>query len=245
MLKPRSEAGALGISRIENQAQLWSSIARLGREAPNYLLEQRVGGRVYHLDSLVHQGRVCFSQAHRYATPPFEVWNHGGIFRTASLAHDDPALEELCAMNERVLDSLGLLNGVAHVEFIEHSSGAFFFLEAAARVGGANIDILVEQASGVNLWREWLKIELLGDQYQPPIRRHDRAVLMQCLARDEHPDLSALQAPEIVWRLDMPRHAGLIVVSSEKDAVEGVADLCQRELEAEHLAVVPPLSKAP
>lgn len=244
MLKPRSEAGSLGIVRIESEAELWQALHRLGDEASHYLLEQRMHGDVFHVDSLVHQSEVCFSQAHRYGVPPFQVWNRGGVFWTASLGADDPILQDLLSLNHRAIRALGLKNGVAHVEFIQCAQGQILFLEAAARVGGANIDVLVERATGVNLWREWLKLELQGSDYRPPTRCDRSAVLMQCLSREKHPNLSALEAEEIVWKLDLEQHAGLIVCSAHSATVKSMAERCLQELQQEHLAVLPPPKKS-
>ena len=96
----------------------------------------------------------------------------------------------------------------------------------------------------MNLWREWLKIELQGEGYRPPERRYDSAVLLQCLARQVHPDLSDLVADEIVWKLELPQHAGVIVASPDAARVRQSADRLKHRLEASHLAVLPP-QKAP
>jgi hypothetical protein len=68
--------------------------------------------------------------------------------------------------------------GVTHGEYIRaHADGRFYFLEIAARVGGAFIADLVEHSTGVNLWREWAKIEvahLRGEAYRPPSRERIR-----------------------------------------------------------------------
>lgn len=135
MLKPRSEAGSLGIRRLTRVSEVWNAMESLGDEGSFYLLEQCVDGEVYHVDSIVHQGRVCFVQAHRYGTSPFEVWNNGGVFSSFSLSRRDKVWKELEELNARVLTALGLRNGVAHVEFVG-SVGRLIFLEAAARVGG-------------------------------------------------------------------------------------------------------------
>ena len=41
--------------------------------------------------------------------------------------------------------------------------GDWYFLETSARVGGAYIVDVVEAATGVNLWREWARIEIAGE----------------------------------------------------------------------------------
>jgi biotin carboxylase len=112
---------------------------------------------------------------------------------------------------------------VTHTEFIRgHEDGRFYFLETAARVGGAHIAEVVEAATGVNLWAEWARIEVGGGKvpYEPPPRRHDSAGIVLSLARQEWPDTSSYDDPEIVWRLRRPNHAGLIVRSADSARVD-------------------------
>lgn len=103
--------------------------------------------------------------------------------------------------------------------------------------------MLVEKASGVSLWSEWLKLELQGEHYRPPRRVYRAAALLQCLSRQEQPDLGDLQCPETVWTLRMPRHAGVILASPDRDSVTGQAQIVLHKLEREHLAIVPPIKK--
>ena len=37
--------------------------------------------------------------------------------------------------------------------------GKYYFLETSSRVGGAHIPDMVEASTGINIWREWAKIE--------------------------------------------------------------------------------------
>ena len=76
-------------------------------------------------------------------------------------------------MNTAVLEAFGMRRGVSHTEFIVDHDGRLYFLETSARVGGAYIVDVVEAATGVNLWREWARIEIAGEHgtYQPPSPR--------------------------------------------------------------------------
>ena len=59
---------------------------------------------------------------------------------------------------------------------------------------------------------EWARIEIAtvrNESYQLPKTRQQFGGLMVCLARQEHPDLSAYNDPEVVWKLDKKQHAGL------------------------------------
>jgi biotin carboxylase len=138
---------------------------------------------------------------------------------------------EVLKLNNKLLKALGLVRGVSHSEFIRDEKGNFYFLETSARVGGANLSVLVEAATGINLWREWAKIEILkGDGgYELPQIKNDFAAIVASLAKQEKPDLSSFNDPEIVWRLNKEYHAGLIVSSSNSARVrELVTDYTQR-----------------
>ena len=53
-----------------------------------------------------------------------------------------------------------LVRGVTHAEFLRaRADGKFYFIEIASRVGGAYISDAMEAATGINLWREWARIE--------------------------------------------------------------------------------------
>ena len=88
-------------------------------------------------------------------------------------------------------------------------------------MGGAFIVDVVEAATGVNLWREWARIEIIGEHgsYAPPTPLKQSAGIVLSLARQEHPDTQAYDEPEIVQRIRKPHHAGLIVASGDERRV--------------------------
>ena len=120
----------------------------------------------------------------------------------------------LDALNRRLLDTLGLVRGVTHTEFIRaQRRRPLLFPRDGRRVGGAFIVDVIEAATGLNLWHEWAKLEVAGEHghYEVPAHRDDYAGLVLSLARQEHPDTSGYDDAEIVQRIAMPHHAGLIV----------------------------------
>ncbi|MDQ7036879.1 MAG: hypothetical protein Q9P01_19200 [Anaerolineae bacterium] len=126
-------------------------------------------------------------------------------------------------MNEQVITALGMVNGVAHTEFIKaHENDEFYFLESAARVGGAHIAELIEFSTGISLWREWGRMivaELRDQLYRLPTTKEQYGGLMMTLAKQEYPDMSAYDDSEIVWRANEPYHAGLIIVAERTSAL--------------------------
>jgi len=226
VLKPRSQAAAIGIKTIRSAGELWQILEPLGDARPEYVLEQFVPGDVYHVDSLVFDRRVVFAAASRYGAPPMAVAHEGGIFVTRTLPDEDAIAMQLKSMNARVLDSFGLLRGVSHTEFIRSHEGETYFLETSARVGGAYIVDVVEAATGINLWREWAKIEIAGEHgaYAAPLSKGAYAGIVLSLARQEEPDLSGYTDPEIVTRVRKRHHAGLIVSAPDEPRVRELVE---------------------
>lgn len=248
LLKPRSEASSMGIQRLYDSEQLWRTLDRLGDQQSYFVLEQYLPGQVYHVDSLVDGGHVLFAAASQYGRPPLNVYQDGGVFITRTLDRASADHQALVAANQRMLTALGMTRGATHAEFLKSDAdGQFYFIECAARVGGANIAETVEFASGLNLWREWARIEvaaLRGEPYQLPAPRADYAGILVCLSAQEWPDTSAYTEPEIVWRLKKKNHAGLIVAAPEAQRVQTLLDEYGERFARDFLAVLPPKRSA-
>jgi biotin carboxylase len=224
LLKPRWSASAIGIQKIEKESDVWPHLERLGDEASNHLLECFVPGDIYHVEGVSWEGEVVFAGAHKYGKPPMQTMHQGGVFTTRTLEREGEEARGLREIHARTLKALGMVSGVTHSEFIRaYTDGRFYFLETAARVGGAFIAEVAEFASGVNPWVEWARIEnalVRGEAYRLPKLREEYAGSVICLARQETPDTSAYDAPEVVYRLQKHHHAGLIVLSEDAGRVE-------------------------
>ncbi len=247
LLKPRSEASSMGIKRLNQAEELWPLLDQLGDQQSFFVLEQFVPGDVFHVDGLVNDGRVLFMAAHQYGSPPMTVYHEGGIFFTRTLDRASDQAQALFALNRQVQGALGMRRGATHTEYIRaQADGRLYFLETAARVGGANIAEAVEFATGINLWAEWARIEvacLRGEPYTLPEVRDGYAGVINCLARQEWPDLSSYNDPEVVWRMPKKNHAGLIVASPDAARVEALLNEYSARFAQDFLAVLPPRDK--
>ncbi len=242
VLKPRSLAGSIGIQKIPGETELWAALEQLGDRRSFFLLEQFISGDIYHVDTIVHRGQLLFSNASRYGVPPMEVTQGGGVFTTRTLPRDSETSRELGRVNWKTLQEFGLVWGVSHSEFIHsHADGRYYFLETSARVGGANIAELLEAASGINLWAEWAKVEIAGQDgaYSAPELRNDSAGLLVSLARQESPDTAQFNEPEVVWRMKLPWHIGLIIKSGDPRRVEDLLNRYVAKVRAEVMTSQP------
>ena len=247
LLKPRTEASSVGIRKIDQPEQLWRALDELGDRQSYFLLEQFVPGDIFHVDSIVSDGEVKFSVAHQYGRPPMQVMHEGGVFTTRTVDRASRDWAELTSLNAALAPALGMVRGVAHAEYIRaHADGRYYFLEIAARVGGAFIADLVEVATGVNLWREWARLEaanLRGEVYALPESFESYAGSVLCLAQTAEPDTAEFNAPEIVVRLKKHHHAGLIVRSDDPERVKDLLEEYSAEFVRRFAAQMPPMER--
>ncbi len=245
VLKPRQEASAIGIKKIQAAEELWPLLDQLGDKQSSYLLEKFLPGDVYHVDSIVSETEVVFANVSKYGKPPMNVAQGGGIFTTFTVPRGGSDDSGLRAINRELIAALGLVRGVAHTEFIQaHADGHFYFLECAARVGGAYINEMVEAATGINLWREWARIEVAGGgSYTLPSSREEYGGIILSLARQENPDTSHFDDPEVYLRIKRHHHAGLVLRSSNPERIPSLLEVYAHRFAEEFLAIEPPRDK--
>jgi biotin carboxylase len=272
IIKPRSDVSAIGIRKVNDAEEVWritgemNERENLRERASYYVLAQFISGEVFHVDSIVSDRRVLFAGANRYGRPPLEVAHGGGAYVSRTVSHRADNEKQLFAINRKLVKALELDRGASHAEFIKSDAdGKFYFLEIAARVGGAYIADVLEAASGLNLWREWAKIEVADGRIRQQEQwagagekvgdgngvsnklkplRNEYAGIVLSLSKQEHPDTSAYDDPEIVYRVKKRHHAGLIVRSPKLERVEELLTQYAGRFADDFVAVVPPLEKA-
>jgi biotin carboxylase len=246
VLKPRQEASAIGIKKIREPHELWPLLEQLGENQAQYLVERFIPGEVFHVDSVVYENKIVFAQASKYGATPMSVAQEGGVFTTFTLPRTSEEAIHLAEINRNLIAALGLVRGVAHAEFIRaNHNREFYFLECAARVGGAYINEMLETASGMNLWREWARIEIAGGEapYAPPPARSDSAGVILTLAKQETPDTSSYNDPEIALRITKPHHAGFVLRSPDPARIQHLLGDYAHRFREDFMAIQPPAAK--
>jgi carbamoylphosphate synthase large subunit len=251
VLKPRSDVSAIGIRKLNSADDVWKAIDELNqrealRERASYhVLARFIPGEVFHVDSLVDKGRVAFAGVNKYGRPPLQVAHGGGAYISQTIPHDSREKKKLLELNRRLIKGMRMEIGATHAEFIKgEADGEFYFLEIASRVGGAYIADVLEAASGINLWREWAKLEVNGVSHGTRLRpRREHAGIVLSLAKQEFPETSAYDDPEVAYRVKKKHHAGLIVRSKTHQRVTELLNDYARRFENDFIAVLPPLER--
>ncbi len=247
IVKPRTEVSAFGIRKCDSADQVWNVLTELDsrntwRDHPSkYLIEQFVEGDVFHVDSVIRDGKVVAAGVNKYGTTPFNVAK-GGVFTSSTLDYDSADRSQLLKLNKRLLKAFVHTRGVSHAEFLKSAAdGKFYLVEVACRVGGAYIANVHEHACGFNLWREWGKLETETDEspYRPPKLRKEFAGIALALAREEEPDTSHYTDEEIVYRVKKPRHVGLIFRTEKRERMDGLLAAYDSRITEDFLEIAP------
>ena len=228
LVKPRSEASAAGIKKVYTKQEAWDWINSLGENRHNFLIECFKPGDVFHVDSLIIDGKVVFERCSQYLSTPFEVAHGGGIFRSVTVDFKSIDYQALSLVNHQVMKAFGMRFSAAHTEVIKcHEDGNYYFLETASRVGGAHLAEMVEASSGINLWAEWAKIETAVAEKKnyklPKVEKAYSGILIS-LSSHQWPDMSMFDEKEIVWKMNEEYHIGLIVKASKRERVIELLD---------------------
>ncbi|SHI58795.1 ATP-grasp domain-containing protein [Cruoricaptor ignavus] len=243
VLKPRSEASAMGIRKIHSKEELWQAINELGNQRHLFLLEAFKPGDVFHTDSLVYKNRVAFLCASQYGEPPMQVSHNGGIFQTRTLDKKTDEYKALEKLNAKVLKAFGLKHGAAHTEFIRNKeNGEWYFLETSSRVGGAHIADMVEAATEVNIWAEWARIEqavLHGERYKLKKPKPKPAGLTVALSSQQKQDYSRFSQDNILKTIELDYHFVIVHQAANDEDLAKSMDDAAAKISQSTLSVMP------
>ena len=107
---------------------------------------------------------------------------------------------------------------------------------------------LVEAATGVNLWREWARLEagdLRHTAYTVPESLEGYAGSVVCAAEGAKPDLDLLDAPAIFARFRKNGQVGLIVRAAGTDHVQKLLDDCSTQIERQFQSAISSEQQSP
>src|SRR5215207_5992752 len=132
IIKPRSDVSAIGIRKVNEPLEVWRAIdemnerENLRERASYYVLARFIPGEVFHVDSLVNDGRVVFAGANQYGRPPMQVAHQGGSYISRTVARGSVDEKALFQTNKKLIKALGLERGATHAEFIKSDADGRF-----------------------------------------------------------------------------------------------------------------------
>ncbi|MFD3700110.1 acetyl-CoA carboxylase biotin carboxylase subunit family protein [Streptomyces sp. NPDC058646] len=177
VVKPATRHSSSGVIAVDDAAALRELV--LGYpEHETLLVEQKVTGQEYSVETLVQHGEPVFTSVTRKET------TESGAQTFVELAHSVPnartgADAVLLDANRRMLDALGFRDGIAHAEWRTGADGRPYLMEVAARTPGDGLVALYHLATGQPLEPEIIRIALGERASYPEPRRWTRQVYLE------------------------------------------------------------------
>lgn len=167
VIKPNDGLGSREVSFIDGPAELEDWYAAHA-DAHGFEAEEFVGGVLYHVNAIVHRGVPMLTAAAPYLPGMANIdFASGSPFVSVMLDEDDLKCR-LQALSDRVIEVLGLVDGVTHMECFVSADDEIVFCEIAARPGGGGIVGMIEAQYGVNFARASLLLEAgFGESVMP------------------------------------------------------------------------------
>lgn len=158
VIKPRLGAGARDVYHALGKTDLDQFECAAAGLFSEFEVEEFISGELFHIDSVVHDGRVIAATVGHSQHPPtvyasgphyldFEVIDHG-------------LRRELLDFNARAIACFNGFSGVTHLEAFKSISGEIVFCEVAGRWGGGGIRPSFYHRTGLDLVAVMLAAEL-------------------------------------------------------------------------------------
>lgn len=177
VVKPASRHSSSGVVTVHDAEGLREQITTYP-EHEIILVEQKVIGQEYSVETLVQNGKPVFASATRKETT--DSYAHTFVELVHAVPCEDPGPSAtLLAANQRMLDLLAFENGIAHSEWRIDASGRAFLMEVAARTPGDGLMALYQQATGRAVEPEIVRVALGETATYPEARRFARQVYVE------------------------------------------------------------------
>lgn len=181
LLTPRSASCGFERGQLHESEQVWRALEALGDHQSGFLLEQSIDGDRMHVDSLIAEGTVVFSAVSRFRPASSDGPKGGELLPPNQKSTTTADIERLRRTNAALLSSMRMARGVAHMEFLRsHATGDFYFMETLASVDDRCLADMMQETHGMNLWREWARLEVAAmrrQQYALPSHISSRKTL--------------------------------------------------------------------
>jgi hypothetical protein len=176
VVKPAARTSSSGVITVLDQPELRAQLESYPAHE-TVLVEEKVIGQEFSVESLVQDGRILFASVTRKETTE----SHLRTF--VELAHTVPSeradvRDILLGANRRMLDRLAFENGTTHAEWRVDAAGRAVLMEVACRTPGDGLMTLYTLATGEPLEPQILNVALGRPAAYPAPRRHARQVYL-------------------------------------------------------------------
>ena len=165
VLKPPAGAGCRSTWRIDDLATLHEAMRDISPTPDQPVLaEEFLRGQEGSLEMVVIGGKVVARSLSRYIPSPLEVLRNPWMQWVCWLPRDIERAEfkSVLALGPKVVDVLGLQDGIAHLEWFRREDGTLAVGEVAARPPGGQLSLMTGIVHGADIYRAWARAVVDG-----------------------------------------------------------------------------------
>jgi hypothetical protein len=174
VVKPATRHSSLGVKTVHDRTELAAQLNDYPAQE-TILVEQKVTGQEFSVESLIQDGKSIFASVTRKETTDVDSQYFVEMAHTVPAARDE-AWDAVQRANDSMLRRLGVENGITHAEWRIDKQGEARLIEVAARTPGDGIMTLYLLATGRRMEPEILRIALGETADYPVARRYARQV---------------------------------------------------------------------
>lgn len=225
VLKPPAGAGCRSTWRIDELRSLHEALQQIRPTKDDPLLmEEFLRGQEGSYEMVVIGGQVVEHSVSRYLPSPLEVLRNPWMQWVCWLPRLLPSREyaDLFALGPKVIQALGLVDGIAHMEWFRREDGSLAVGECAARPPGGQLSLMTGLVHGADIYRTWARAVVDGEFDGPWQRQFSAGTGFLRGIGDGR--VSRVDGLDEAWRLvgDMVSEARLPRVGARKgDSYEG------------------------
>ena len=176
VVKPASRHSSAGVVTVRDSAELLDQVATYPPHEI-ILVEQRIVGQEFSVESLVQDEKVIFASVTRKETT--ESFDRTFVELAHSVPHSNSEEHDvLIGANQRMLELLAFENGIAHSEWRLDGEGRPYLMEVAARTPGDGLMALYQLAAGASLEPQIISVALGEPASYPALLRYTRQVYL-------------------------------------------------------------------
>ncbi len=252
IVKPIDGAGSMDTYRLDDGSQLESILPAL-RGVDQVSVEEFIDAEEFTFDSISVGGQVAYYNVCWYRPRPLLLKQLEWLSPQV-IAFREPDAGELAkgvAMGHAVLETMGLLDGFAHMEWYLKPDGEVVFGEIGARVGGARLADAMNFACDIDVYAGWAEAVVHGRFSQRVERKYNVAMIFKRaqghgrIQRIEglsrllsefgehivHLDLLPIGAPRRDWQTTVISDGIVILRHPDLDATIAMADRIGTDLQ--------------
>jgi formate-dependent phosphoribosylglycinamide formyltransferase (GAR transformylase) len=209
ILKPRSGAGALDTTRVDNRAELDAALGAFGGQGVQSIaVEEFVEGHEGFYDTVSVDGRATLDFVSHYFPNVLDAMRTPWIspqFISTNRVDTVEDYAQLRELGQRVNEALGIGTSATHMEWFFGPKG-LRFSEIGCRPPGVGAWDLYSAGNEIDVYREWANALVHGNVGAQPSRRFAAGIIALRPERDGHitgySGIEDIQARSGEWVID-------------------------------------------